>query len=110
MLYEKIKILCAIVFALTVSGCGSGGGEDGDIADPVALPLENTVNTEDTTTSELTVSMDTSESTATPVQPVSTVQMDAFVENPLVTVIPSELASVMATQSSTRFVKNPLIQ
>jgi len=108
MLNDKAKIFCLVVFALSASGCGSGSG-GGDIDTPQVLPLENTGSDDGVTTAELTVGTDTSESTATPVLPVSTVQMDEFVENPLVTPVPTELAKEMSVLSSNTYVNNPLI-
>lgn len=107
MISDKTKILCCIVFTLTVSGCsGSGGDEIGD----TPILIDDGTNTDiTTTTAEVAVGTETSESFATPVASVSSAQMDKYVENPLVTTIPSELIDGNSNAHSRSYITNPLI-
>lgn len=57
---------------------------------------------------EVADSVETSEATATPVTSVSSSQMDAYIENPLVAAIPAELSSDIST-TLPGFITNPLL-
>lgn len=134
MLSNTTKMLGSLTLALSVAGCsGSGDESDGAGSAVPQVPLDDAIDavvtTEDddavdtivgaetdgegnavgTTITEVTDSTDTSAGTATPVEPVSTVQMDAFIENPLVAAIPPELRSVASVAKSRSFVTNPLM-
>ena len=52
--------------------------------------------------------METINGTATPVQTVSSAQMDAFVANPLLAAIPTELSGG-APVATSNFITNPLM-
>lgn len=97
---DKTKMLCLIAFVLTASGCGSGNGngEDTDLTDPL-ISSDGVISTNGATISG---------GVATPVASVSSLQMDEFVDNPLVTVIPTELNGSTSTGLSTSYIANPL--
>ena len=113
MISDKTKLLCLIAVALTVSGCGGSGGsgsENGsvEVIDPQVI-LEDEVNTVGTTTNESVDVNETSGGFATPVASVSSMEMDAFIQNPLVAAIPSELSSSSSNAQSSGFITNPLL-
>lgn len=111
MINNKTKMYCLLAITLSISGCGGGGGdnENAEIIDPLIIS-DDALNTGVTTTTEVTSSIDISDSIATPVPSVSSGQMDAFINNPLVSVIPVELNGGTAGAYSANFVTNPLVQ
>ena len=113
---DNIKILCLIAITLTASGCGGDSDTDTQLSqNDNALITDETATTtteatiDDIATTELTDSTDTSGGIATPVQPVSSAQMDAFVGNPLLTAIPTELNGGTLTVLPGSFIINPLM-
>jgi len=111
MISYNTKMLCLIVFTIGASGCSSGGGDstnDPVINDPLII-VDDITNPGTTTTTEVTIGTETSDSFATPVVAVSSAQMDEYVINPLLAPIPSELASGNTADKSRRYVTNPLI-
>lgn len=93
----KTKMLCLIAIVLTASGCGSGNGNAED-TDPL-ISSDRVISTNGAIISG---------GVATPVASVSSLQMDEFVDNPLVTVIPTELNGGTSTSLSTSYIANPL--
>jgi len=106
MISYNTKMLCLIVFTIGASGCSSGGGDSTN--DPLII-VDDITNPGTTTTTEVTIGTETSDSFATPVVAVSSAQMDEYVINPLLAPIPSELASGNTADKSRRYVTNPLI-
>jgi len=117
MMSNQTKTLCLMAVALIVSGC-SGGDEvtvplivdDGAIVTDGTTIADDTIAMDDTTISEVVDSTDTSDGIATPVQPVGSVQMDAFVTNPLLAAIPAELTRSASVATSNNYVTNPLMR
>ena len=103
MISDKGKMLCLIAFTLTASGCGGGGGNGDGNLEPEILTGDGS----DATT-EVTNGIDTSDGTASSVIPVSSAELESFVENPLITAIPSELDNGTATGLSSEYITNPL--
>jgi len=119
MMSNQTKTLCLMAVALIVSGCSGGGGDevtvplivdDGAIVTDGTTIADDTIAMDDTTISEVVDSTDTSDGIATPVQPVGSVQMDAFVTNPLLAAIPAELTRSASVATSNNYVTNPLMQ
>lgn len=96
MISDKVKTLCILAAMLTASGCGSSGGDG--VTDPQIL-------LDDAVASGVTAS----DGFATPVASVSSGQMDAYVDNPLVKAIPVELNGGASNASSGNYITNPLI-
>jgi hypothetical protein len=78
------------------------------IADPQILN-DGALNTDGTATAEVTLSTDTSDGIATPVASVSAAQMDAYIDNPLLTAIPTELNGGTNTGLPSSYITNPLM-
>jgi len=89
MKIQHAKLFCSLAIALATAGCGGSGDSESAAA------------------TEAASSADTSDGVASPVQPISSAQMDAFVSNPLLSRVPEELKGGTAQSSS--YVSNPLI-
>lgn len=96
--HRKVKLLCLLAFTLTASGCGNSGGDG--ITDP-QIAFDDVASTD--------VLATTSDGMATPVASISSGQMDAYVDNPLVTKIPTEINGGSSSASSGNYITNPLI-
>jgi len=114
---NNAKLFCLIAFALTVSGCGGGDTSGSQVLVDDPLNTGDTVVTDgiagvggdSTVITETDLSdMETINGTATPVQTVSSAQMDAFVANPLLAAIPTELSGG-APVATSNFITNPLM-
>ncbi len=103
MIKDKTKVLCLIAFALTASGCSNDGT---DITDTQLL--DDAINADVITTTEVTNGTGTSSGIATQVTPVSSAQMAAFVRNPLLAAIPTELNGGTSTSLPRSYITNPL--
>jgi len=110
MIFDKAKLLCLVAFTLTASGCGSSNSNEpgAETTEPLML-VDDVVSSEGATTSELTVSTETSGGVADSVTPVSSFQMDEYVENPLVTAVPAELDGTTSTRVPAGYITNPLM-
>lgn len=115
MITKKAAMFYLIVFTLSTSGCGGGSGSgNADNTDPQILfddnlSVETTAEATTEATTEVTIGTDTSDGIATPVASVSSAQMDAYVNNPLVKEIPIELNSASSNAVARRYITNPLI-
>ena len=103
MISEKVKLLCLPALMLAISGCSNSGSDDITDTQPF---FDDTASLE---LIEATASTDTSDGTATPVASVSSGQMDAYVDNPLVTAIPTEIKDDTSNASTGNYITNPLI-
>lgn len=107
MISDKAKLLCLVVVTLTLSGCGSSSGDSSDIADP--LIIDDAINADDPTTAEVTVSMEATDSIATPVPSVNSLEMEAFIKNPLAAAVPAELRDGLPSSTTSSYIVNPLM-
>ena len=120
MISVKVKTFCLMAIAVSVVGCSGSGSdsESGELVDPqivlddvvtvdVATPDEVVVD--DATTIEVTDNTVVTDSIATPVQPVSSAQMDRYILNPLLAAIPAELSSGSSIAITSKFTANPLM-
>lgn len=104
----KAKVLCLAVLTLTVSGCGSSSGDSSDIIDPQST-LNDAISSEGSTAPETTVSMEAASSIATQIPTVNSLEMDAFIKNPLTAAVPAELRDGSSTLVTRNYIVNPLI-
>ena len=110
---DQIKTLCLLAVTLVISGCsGSGDDEGTDVQlqsnDPIITDVTTTDESTTPTTTEVADVTVTSDATAVPVTDVSSAQMDAYIDNPLLTSIPAELSSGVSGVTAD-FIINPLI-
>lgn len=134
MISDKTKMLCLIAFTVAASGCGERSDSStgsSEITDP-AIFIEDEVAAVNTTTEAnidpdnegtavdttavvnieapgVADSLEISDGFATPIPLMTSGQMDAFVENPLSTEVPSELNSGITTALSRNYITNPLV-
>lgn len=111
MTSDMIKLLCVMAITLCVSSCGSRNDPSSSEDDAVT-----TVNTDDiltitstTGSAEVIDGTETSDGIATAVPAVSSAQMDAFIDNPLLKSIPGELNGGTSTSLATSYIVNPLM-
>lgn len=113
MISHRTVAICLIAGAITITGCGGGEGTDTEtngtdpiITDDDAL-TDNDVVTEPDAEADNDVVV--TDSDATPVVPVSTEQMDSYIDNPLLAQIPAELANKPVNSPSRSYLINPLL-
>ena len=107
MISDKTKALGVVALTLALTGCLSSEGTDSNAP---LIPDDDVILTNTTvTTTEITNTTDITDGVASPVSAVSSAQMDAFVDNPLLVSIPAEAEGEASNASSSSFITNPLM-
>lgn len=115
---QSRKLIFLAAISALASGCGGSDSATNDSVDPQLATDEVIVTTaSDAISADVTDGSEIEPETATetsigiaiPVQPVSSSQMDTFIQNPLVAAIPTELSGSSSTSVSSNFMINPLV-
>lgn len=108
MINEWRKMLGLLAFALAISGCSGGGSGDDtvEVAD-VPMPSDDAVVSVEAELSDGAIA--SADGVATPVESVSSGQLDRFIDNPLVNAIPAELDGSASNGVSASYIANPMM-